>query len=367
MLRRSFFQSLATAPLVSVDESASFEGDALERMAVGPVPGAVVGVLEGGKPGWVRPLGVLALDSKKPVEASSIFQAASLTKQVIAYAAFSLRAQGKLDFERTLVSYVDDLKDPQARKVTIRQVLSHSSGFPNWRFEESKPLVPEFEPGSRWQYSGEGYFYLQRILETVSGKGICELIEDLVFQPLGMTSSSLIWRPEWLDRTALPHSRSGELRSNWDKRARGLHEFAAKKGQTVRGWKYSDYSGAAKELGTGLLPNTLTPNGASGMVTCAADYARCVAAAIKNTELRKEQIKMRPVLGWGLGWGIERVGTREFLWQWGDNGGYKNIVLAEPAREEAIFVFTNSDGGAKLYEWIVRNATGIDHPAFLRL
>lgn len=367
MQRRVFMQTAAAAPLAPTEQPASFESDALERMAVGRVPGAVVGVIENGKPGWVRPLGVLSVESKKPVTASSVFQSASLTKQVLAQAAHALRAQGKLDFERTLVSYVDDLRDPRARKVTIRHVLSHSSGFPNWRSEEGQELAPAFEPGTQFQYSGEGYFYLQRILESVSGKGIGMLIEELVFQPLGMTSSSMMWRPEWLEQTALPHTRTGELRKNWDKAPRVLSEFAAKKGQSVKTWKYQDYAAAAKELGSPALPNYLLPNGAASMVTSASDYAKFVAAAMKNPELRKEQISMGPGVGWGLGWGVERLGKREFLWQWGDNGGYKNIVMAEPTKGEAIFVFTNSDGGGKFYEWIVRNVTGVDHPAFLRI
>src|SRR5262249_2698832 len=150
---------------------------------------------------------------------------------VTVYAAFALRESGKLDFDRTLVSYVDDLPDERARKVTLRHVLSHSSGFPNWRGEAGKQLVPEFEPGSKFQYSGEGVFYLQRILEQVTGQGFCEIIDRLVFRPLGMTSSSMIWKPELADRFAVPHNRRGELRMNWDKGPKHLHEIAARKGQ----------------------------------------------------------------------------------------------------------------------------------------
>jgi len=73
------------------------------------------------------------------------------------------------------------------------------------------------------------------------------------------------------------------------------------------------------------------------------------------------------MLSWGLGWGIEQWNSRIFLWQWGDNGGCKNIVVAEPAQREAIFVFTNSDNGGRLYEWIVRSIHRLDHPFFLWL
>jgi hypothetical protein len=57
------------------------------------------------------------------------------------------------------------------------------------------------------------------------------------------------------------------------------------------------------------------------------------------------------------------VGTRDFLWQWGDNPGFKHIVFAEPLRGEALFVFTNGDGGAKVYQKVIMNVGGLEHPA----
>ena len=273
------------------------------------------------------------------------------------------RALGKLDFDRTLVSYVDDLEDERARTVTIRQVLSHSSGFPNWRGEPGQALVPAFQPGSKFQYSGEGFFYLQRIMESVTGQGFGELMSELVFEPLKMTSTSMVWRPEWAERYALPYQGRGELRKNWDKQARAFHDEAVRKGQTLNAWKYADYKAAARTLGITPLPNSLLPNAASSMTTTAPDYARFLSAAILNPAIRKEQIRFRPSLGWGLGWGLERIDGREYLWQWGDNGGYKNFVAAEPATGDAIFVFTNGDSGARVYDRIVTHATGHDHPA----
>jgi CubicO group peptidase (beta-lactamase class C family) len=367
MHRRQFLQGVLSAPIISSGwkkgPPSSFETELLQMMGVAPVPGAVIGVVQNGSPAWFRPLGFSSLETKTPVTRETLFQAASLTKQVIAYAAFALREQGKLDFDRTLVSYVDDLPDESARQVTLRHVLSHSSGFPNWRSEAGNQLVPEFAPGSRFQYSGEGFFYLQRILEHITGRGLCEIVDDMVFKPLGMTSSSMIWKPELADRYALPHDRRGELRKNWDKTPKRLHEIAKQRGQTVTAWRYADYESATREAGDPALPNLMLPNGAASLVTNAPDYARFLAAAIRNPDIGKEQIRIRPSLGWGLGWGIERVGAREYVWQWGDNGGYKNFAVAEPARGVGVFVFTNGDSGARVYDRVVTHATGHDHPA----
>jgi len=341
---------------------AGVESELTQMMGVAPVPGAVIGVVRSGTPGWIRPLGMRNVEAQERVTADTVFQAASLSKQVTAYAALALRESGKLDFDRTLVSYVDDLTDERARRVTLRHVLSHSSGFPNWR-QQPGPLVPDFEPGSKFQYSGEGFFYLQRILEQVTGKAFGEVIQSMVFTPLGMTSSSMIWKPELAGRFALPYDRRGELRRNWDRGLKRVHEIAGRKGVPVTSWKYTDSEAAAREGGDPAVPNYMLPNAAASMVTTAQDYAKFVIAAMRNPEIRKEQTRIRPLLGWGLGWGIERARGREYLWQWGDNGGYKNFVAVDPVAGDAVFVFTNGDSGARIYDRVVTQVTGHDHPA----
>lgn len=342
MLRRAFL----AAPLWGAAHSwkrgmpDDFAASILRLMEAGSVPGVVAGTIANGKPGWVRALGVRNAETKEPVQPGSIFQAASLTKQAAAYAAFALRDQGKLDFDKPLVAYLDDLEDPQARTVTARHVLSHTTGFPNWRSRAGTRLIPAFAPGSQFQYSGEGYFYLQRVMEKVSRRPFAELMKALVFQPLGLTSTSVVWQSEWTARYAVPHDRRGRIVANWDKAL--LPRVAA-------------------------LPNHTIPNAASSMVTCAPDYAQFLCAAIRNPEIRKELIAIRPSLGWGLGWGIERTAGREYLWQWGDNGGVKNFVCVEPATGDGVFVFTNGDSGARVYDRIVVNATAHDHPALFWL
>jgi CubicO group peptidase (beta-lactamase class C family) len=323
----------------------------MERaMAVGPVPGMVIGLV----PGKIEAFGT--------VNADTVFQAASLSKQVTAYLAFALRDQGKLDFARPLVSYVDDIADARSRRATIRQVLSHSSGFPNWRFEAGQGLLADFEPGEQWRYSGEGYVYLQRIIEKVTGKAFAEVAEELAFGPLGMRSSAMRWKPEWEGRYALPHRRDGKPVMNWDRSARAVDAAVKKLGRELR---YEDSITLVKDG----LPNGIAPNAAASMVTTANDYSRFVAAAMKNRELLAPQVTMRSgkdwMLGWGLGWGIERVAGREYLWQWGDNGGYKNVVFAEPKKGTAVFVFTNGDAGRNVYDRVIRHVTGHDHPALL--
>lgn len=173
----------------------------------------------------------------------------------------------------------------------------------------------------------------------------------------------MIWKPELADRCALPHGRHGEPRPDWDERPKRLYEIAKQKGQNVTAWRYPDYLAAAREAGITPVPNNLLPNAAASMITTGPDYARFLKAALRNPEIRQEEIRIRPMLGWGLGWGIERAAGREYLWQWGDNPGYKNFLLADPESGDAVFVFTNGDSGAHIYDRVVTHATGHDHPA----
>jgi CubicO group peptidase (beta-lactamase class C family) len=365
MLRRAFLQSTLFTPLIAQWKQGPprpFETEILSMMEVGPVPGAVIGSVQEGKPGWIHPLGVRNLETRDRVESDTLFHAASLSKQATAFAAFALHDKGKLDFDAPLVAYVDDLQDAGARTVTVRHVLTHSSGFPNWR-DQGQKLVPEFAPGSQFQYSGEGFFYLQRILEQITGQGFAQLMSTLVFEPLKMTSTSMIWKPEWSARYATPHDRRGAVRKDWDKKATRIHALAAEKNQDIASWKYADYAAAYGDAGAPAMPNAIQPNAAASMATTAPDYARFLAAAMANPAIRKEQVRFRPALGWGLGWGIERAEGREYLWQWGDNSGFKNFVVADPAAGSAIFVFTNGDSGARIYDRVVTHATGHDHPA----
>ena len=375
MNRRVFLGRALAAPMVIPAWKSAppkpYLGELAELMKAAAVPGMVVGTVREHKTAWITPLGVRDVAKQSAVTGTTLFQAASLTKQLTAHAAHVLRAQGKLDFDRTLVSYVDDLPNAVARTVTVRHVLSHSSGFPNWRYvDRGKPepaLEPAFPPGSKFQYSGEGYFYLQRILEQITGLGFGEVLRELVMKPAGMASSAIVWDPATLERFALPYNRRGEPRTGWDRGARAFRGYAERVGKQVEQLRYAEYSRFVRESGGPVLPDNMLPNGAASLITCADDYARFLAMAMKTHGLEVPQIRMNDSLSWGLGWGIERAAGHTYLWQWGDNGGYKNFVLAEPSTGDAMFVFTNGDSGMRLYDRVITRATGHEHPAFFWL
>ncbi|MEO8024981.1 MAG: serine hydrolase domain-containing protein [Bryobacteraceae bacterium] len=368
MNRRAFLGTTLSAPAFAANAWKSappkdFLADLPAWMSVAPVPGVWVTWIERGKVAWEQGFGVKNAETKTPVDNKTIFEAASLTKQVTAYVAHSLHKEGKLDFDKPLNDYVSGLTDAKAKTVTARHVLSHSSGFPNWRFEKGSALVPAFDPGTKYSYSGEGYVYLARVMEKVADAAYGELVQKRVFDPLGMTNSSVARLPEREGQMATGHDRRGQVQDITRKKR--LWDALNELGKPVTSLRYEDLEALQEKLKQPTLPNWMGINAAASLCTTGPDYARFVLSAMKNLEYRKQQVKIGESLGWGLGWAIERVAGREYLWQWGDNGGYKNIVMIDPVAETGAFVFTNGDSGARVYDRVVTHATGIEHPAFL--
>src|SRR6185369_1909535 len=144
----------------------------------------------------------------EPVDAGTVFDAASLTKPLVAYAVLQLVDAGVLSLDERLAEFVRSVvpDDPLAARITARHVLTHTCGLQNLRGKE--PLRIFFEPGSRFSYSSVGFMYLQLAVETMTGESIETSVRRLVFEPLGMRSSSLEWRDAFSENEAVPHEAS---------------------------------------------------------------------------------------------------------------------------------------------------------------
>jgi len=133
----------------------------------------------------------------KNAESEVLFDIASVTKSFSAYTVLSLVAEGKWDLNEPLANYwVDpDVKDnPYAQKLTTKHVLNHQTGFKNWRWmNESKKLEFDFEPGTKVQYSGEGFEYMRRAVEKKFGKSLDVLAKEQFYKKAKIKNSHYIW------------------------------------------------------------------------------------------------------------------------------------------------------------------------------
>lgn len=350
------------------------DDETLRLMRLASVPGMSVGVI--GRDGIsAHGYGVRRAGGDDRVGDDTLFEAASLSKPVFTYLVMQLVAAGTLDLDRTLGSYLPlpNPSDDRAKAITIRHALSHSGGWQNWRTPRDSTLVSAFTPGSRFSYSGEGYYFVQRIIESVLGHGLARLMRERVLEPLGMRNSSYLWRPDLDARLTVPHSGTGEpMTSNSVAFGRAVYEMAAKAGRASEDFTSTDMEAAHRALHPGepAFPVNLAPNAAFSLLTTARDYATFVHHLLGDgravlARMMAPQIRINEALGWGLGLGLESNAGRPTFWHWGDNPGYKNFVVGDPGEGSAMVVFTNGNSGQAVYERVIRAATGRDRAAFL--
>ena len=286
----------------------------------GGIPGLAVAVLRDGRVAWARGFGVRREGSPGAVDENTVFEAASLSKPVFAYAVLRLVDQGRLELDRPLADYLPlpGLGDPRAARITARMALSHTTGLPN-ELHPGDSLALAFDPGASFRYSGEGYAYLQRVVEHVTGQPLERLARTLVFEPLGMARSSYVWEERLASDAAVGH-------------------------------------------GGGRIPRAprrpAAARAPSSLHTTVSDYARFAAAVLAGEGLRDEtaremaraQARAAPRVAWGLGWAREELDAAPTLWHWGDNSdtGFTAFVMLSPARRGGVVWLANSTTGLSI-------------------
>lgn len=355
-------------------------------MDLASVPGLGIAVVEGGEAAWQRGIGLANAETRVPVDQGTVFPAASLGKPVFGYVVMKLAEEGLIGLDRPLASVFrpgDLADDARLDRITPRHVLSHTTGLPNWRSREGgAKLEPAFEPGTRFQYSGEGFFWLQRVVETVTGQGVDRVMRERLFGPAAMPRATYGWSADHRAWTAYGHDNRGAVARQFGRAAADpLLDLAGKRNKPFLDWTAADVFRAMAELESPLpaLPNFAIPNVAGSLLCTAGEYARFLASMLggrraaaweiseaSRTAMLTPRVTLRGELSWGLGWGLESTGSAgRLFWHWGDNGTFRAFTLGDPARRRAIVVFTNGQGGPKLYQRIVTDATGLDLAAFV--
>ena len=287
------------------------------------VPALGIGYISGGKIQEVKVYG--ELEKGRPAPDNTIFNVASLTKPVTALVALKLVNEGKWSLDEPIYNYWTDpdiAGDRRARELTTRHILSHQSGFPNWRRENPDgKLAFQFDPGTRFQYSGEGFEYLRKALEQKFHTPLGQLADELLFKPLGMNDTRFYW-DETVDegRFAKWHNAEGEAYDTYKNR---------------------------------------TANGADDLLTTVGDYSKFVAFIINGAGLSgdlyqqmiSDQARVKHNKYFGLGWWVdENVRGREnAVVHGGDDTGVRTMAFILPESQQGLVIFTNSDNGAATY------------------
>ena len=244
-------------------------------------------------------------------------------------------------------AYKDLANDLRYQKITARMLLTHTSGFPNWRrFTDDGKLSISFEPGSRFAYSGEGIVLLQLVVESITKKPLTDLMRERVFQPLGMTRTSVVWEERFERNYA----------NGYDEQE---HSLAAQKRTRA--------------------------DPAGSMQTTIADFARFIEAVMQGKGLSKEtrELMLSPQiqilskhefptlsaettnenkairLSYGLGWGLYWTPYGKAFFKEGHLEGWRHYVVCFDKTGTGIVIMTNSSNGEGIYkellETLLRN------------
>jgi CubicO group peptidase (beta-lactamase class C family) len=344
------------------------------------VPGLAMALINDGRV-WARGFGRAIEDPAQSMSTETVFEAASLGKPVFAYAVLRLVDAGLLDLDRPLYDYlpIPDANNARMKRVTPRLVLSHTTGLPNWR-QQPGPLEPATEPGKSFSYSGEAYFYLQRVVEAVTGKPFDRLMREQVLDPLGMKQSSYVWLPEFESRMAAGYDGHENRLDVLAAIGRRTLAIAQQWGTALTDWRYEDSAKAVPLINPQwpILPLYLIPNAATSLLTTVTDYAKFLTRLVAPSQqagldlkeatrraMTTPAVRLNSALSWGLGWGIQQDEHGQVLWHWGANNSFRNFVIADQSNHQAVVVFTNSENGPRIYERVIVAVTGQDLQAFL--
>lgn len=325
-----------------------------EWMAAENVPGLSVAVIEDGRLAWAGSFGCRDRATGAPVTADTVFQAASLSKPIFAYAVLKWCAAGALDLNTPLGAYLPAPyleNDERIGQITARHVLSHTPGLPNWR-PKDEPLHIHFTPGERFAYSGEGYVYLQHVVEHLSGQRLDAWMHDRLFEPMGMCHSSYVWTEAYEDTAARGHDPEGTPHDTWKmvepNAAYSLHTTPSEYARLVA--LLLDPPDHSACLTPAEIAHMLTPR--VPVNDAGFDAARPLA-----------DLHFNPHVSWGLGWGLQRTALGEGFWHWGDNNTFQAFVAGYPAQRSALVCMANGQKGSALWRDLYALAFAGPQPA----
>jgi len=320
------------------------------------VTGAAIAVFHDGKIAYLKVYGYRDTEKRLPLTPNSVMTAASLSKSAFATVVMRLVQDQVLDLDKPIHTYLSkplpeypryaDLQgDGRYKKLTLRVLLSHSSGFPNWRaFEEDRKLKIHFEPGSRYAYSGEGIALAQLVVETVTGQSVTALIDKTLCRPLQMTRTSMVWEQRFEDDFANGYDEYGRSLGP-EKRTVG---DAAGSMQTT----LQDYATFLRAVMRRQFLSTRTTGKMFSPEVSIHSAHQFPSLAIATTTANDE-IRLR----YGLGWGLYSSPYGKAFFKEGHDEGWRHLALCFN-NGSGILIMTNSSNGEGIFKPLIDSVLG---------
>ncbi|MBC7928427.1 MAG: serine hydrolase [Bryobacteraceae bacterium] len=330
----------------------------MRLMRAAEVTGVAVAILERGNVTFSKAYGFRDVEKKLPLTEDTVLAGASFSKVAFSYLVMQLVRDRKLDLDKPVHEYLPkpladyaeyrDLgADSRHKKLTARMLLSHTSGFPNLRWlNKNRKLNINFEPGSRYAYSGEGIQLLQMVVETITRTPLEELMRDRVFRPLGMSRTSMVSEGRF----------ENDYGNGYDEWGRSLGHQQRKSAQAAGSMQTSlrDFTRFMQAVATGKgLGNSARELMLSPQIEILSE--RQFPTLTTSTTDKNKSIRLSYGLGWGLYWSPY---GRAFFKE-GHDEGFRNYTVIFDKRKAGIVIMTNSSNGEgifkELLEKLLRN------------
>jgi CubicO group peptidase (beta-lactamase class C family) len=326
--------------------TADLEKQTPALMASANVAGLAIAIIRDGQLFWRRGFGVKDKTTNQPVDNETVFEAASTSKPVFAYAVMKLCERGVMDLDTPLTTYTSERfirNDPRLDLITARHVLSHTGGLHNWR-SKNDPLAIHSKPGEQWAYSGEGYSYLQSVVTRLVGGRVnvedCGAFEEGVkvcssepsiddylranmLVPFGMSSSGYLWNASIESHMAPGHDEKG-MPTGLKRKPDGpsLARYGMAGGLCTTPTDYAKF-----------LMEIINPK--------PSDQFRLTQASLE--EMLRPQIRRNESSSWALGWEINHTPDGDFIRHGGGNPGYACFVAGSVERKSGYVIMTNGE------------------------
>lgn len=324
-----FLQSAAAQQQTDAQIAAKVDEYANAAVKIDHFSGTVL-VARDGKPVISKGYGMANYELNVPNTPQTVFRLGSVTKQFTAAAIVQLQERGKLSVGDSICKYLE--KCPAAwQPLTIRQLLTHTSGIPNYTsfpgFSEKTSVQPytlagfvdefrdkplEFAPGEKFAYSNSGYYLLGLIIERASGKSYAEFLRENIFAPLEMKNSG------YDDSRTLISNRAG------------------------------GYAWAGKSFVNAASLNMVIPYAAGALYSTTEDLLRWEQSLSTEKILKKKSLDeiFTPFKdGYGYGWGIGKLGTHQVISHGGGINGFSTDIKRFPDDRVTIIVLSNNEDG----------------------
>jgi D-alanyl-D-alanine carboxypeptidase len=302
------------------------------------LPGISVAIVDNGKTIFKKGYGLANIEVKQPNTPSTNFNIASLTKQFTAMAILQLAEENKLALTDKISKYLPILNKHVADKITIKELLTHSSGLiDHYDYADSKNLQHAhnidvfnaiknidsvyFLPGSHFRYSNTAFCLLALIIEKVSGMSYNDYMKQHIFLPAGMEHTTTWNENEEIAKPATGYALDSASNS-FRKSQAEEHIFFSTEGDGGVYTSVDDYIKWFKALQGGKI------------------FSKAIVSKARSLEFEIDKTKH---LGYGFGWFIDAGAQPAHVYHSGDNSGFRTFGFTIPGQNFLIVIFANRE------------------------